>query len=420
MFDKSQNIKPVVKFINVEKKYFLTAAILVLVGVLGIIYGIITGEIIRIWQVYLVNFLFFSGISMAGIVFAAILNLTNAKWGRPIKRIAEGLAVFLPVSFILFLIIYFGRETIFSWITEPVHEKEAWLNFPFMFSRNIICLSGLYFVSIWFLYNSVRPDIGFLSENNIPLLNDRSSLLIKNWKGIETEVNKSENNKTVLSTVVLLAYCLVFTLLAFDLVMSLDPHWYSTLFGVYFFIGNLYLGLAVIAVLSIIISTKLKLTECITTKIFHDLGKLLFAFCILTADFFYSQFLVIWYGNMPEETEYIILRIKQAPWENLSWIVLIVCFVLPFLILIFRKVKVKPVPFFIISCIVIIGMWFERFLLVAPALWHEEIFPFGIIEISITLGFFGLFFIVTGYGFSLFPVIPITDPLLKVRNFTNN
>ena len=365
------------------------------------------------WQVYLVNFLVWTGISASGIVFAAILNVTNAKWARPIKRISEGLGFFLPVSFVLFLVLYFGRNVLFPWIEHPVHGKEAWLNFPFMFMRNGIGLLIFCGLSFLFLYRSIRPDIGSLVEKKAIEIKSRLNFIIEKWEDTENEVKKSEDNKGALSAVLLILYCLIFSLVGMDLVMSLDPHWYSTLFGAYFFIGNLYAGFAFIALVSIVIRKYYKLSDIVTPKIFHDLGKLIFAFCILTADFFYSQFLVIWYGNLPEETRYIIQRAHESPWQNLSWAVLILCFVIPFFVLLFRKAKLNPKMFFIISIIIIAGIWLERFMLIVPSVWNQGGFPFGIIEIAMTAGFAGLFLAVIAYGYSLFPIVPVTDPLLE-------
>jgi len=402
-------------FVTLGKKYFYTGLVLVILGLVSIIYGLTKGDSLRTWQAYLVNFLFWSGIGISGVVFAAVLDITNARWGRPLKRIAEIFGTFLPISFILFLILYFGRIHLFSWIENPVHGKESWLNFPFMFLRNGAGLLLLYGFGLIYLYNSVRPDTGFVKERSGSLSNKYSGLFIRKWKGTEKEIEKREKRKMVLSTLLILAYCIVFTLLAFDLVMSLDPHWYSTLFGLYYFTGNLYLGFAVIAVVSIIIRRVYKLSGIIVPKVFHDLGKLVFAFCILTADFFYTQFLVIWYGNLPEETRYIIERSQVYPWKYLSWAVLVFCFVIPFFILLFRKLKTTPFTFFIASCIIIAGMWLERFLLVVPTLWKGEGFPFGILEVCMTAGFAGLFLVVTGYGYSLFPVVPVPDPLIAEK-----
>ena len=108
------------------------------------------------------------------------------------------------------------------------------------------------------------------------------------------------------------------------------------------------------------------LEHFIQAKHFHDLGNLLLAFCLVTGDFFYSQFLVIWYGNLPNETRYVLLRVRESPWDLLAWTVLFVCFAIPFVVLLSRKVKRKPASMMTLGIIILIGMWLERFLLLSP------------------------------------------------------
>ena len=146
-------------------------------------------------------------------------------------------------------------------------------------------------------------------------------------------------------------------------------------------------------------------------KQFHDLGKLLLGFCVVTGDFFYSQFLVIWYGNLPEEAQYVILRVRNTPWQVLAWTVLIVCFALPFFILLNRKIKMKPRAMVILGVIILIGMWLERLLLIAPSLWKGEQLPLGMIELLISAGFFGAMALCVLLFLRQFPILPLSDPL---------
>lgn len=195
--------------------------------------------------------------------------------------------------------------------------------------------------------------------------------------------------------------------------MSLDPHWYSTLFGAYYFMGSFYLALAALYFLSFLGRNAFRLKEIIHPHHLHDLGKLVFAFCIFTGYLFYVQFLVIWYGNLPEETRYVILRVKLTPWEPIAWIVLATTFLIPFLLLLRRKIKMAPLPMMILSGIILAGMWVERFLLIAPSIWEGEGIPLGFLEILITGGFVGIM----GLGMILFlervPLLPISDPLFR-------
>ncbi|MBI4596230.1 MAG: hypothetical protein HY730_07645 [Candidatus Tectomicrobia bacterium] len=389
--------------------------VLVIVGLATFLVSLATKSSDRAWQSFLVNFLFWSGLGQSGIIFSATLQITNAKWGRSLKRIAEATAVFLPFSFLLFIVIFWGRQTIFPWISQPIPAKQVWLNVPFLFTRNLVGLLFLYGLSLLFVYYSLRPDLGMITEKTGRGATGLIKVLIRHWRGLAIEQNRCQRVLSILSPIILILYSFVFTLLSFDLVMSLDPQWFSTLFGAYFFVGNFYLGLAVLAVLTVVMRWQFKLEAFIDSSHFHDLGKLMFAFCMLTGDFFWSQYLTIWYGDLPHEIDYVILRVFHLPWAHLSWSVLLAAYIIPFIILLSRGIKKNPITLVIISLVIVIGMWFERYLLIVPSIWHESYIPFGIMEIMVTLGY-GAGFILAFLAFiKVFPVLPISDPLFREK-----
>ena len=196
---------------------------------------------------------------------------------------------------------------------------------------------------------------------------------------------------TVLSVLYILAYALVLTLLAFDLVMSMEPPWFSTLFGAYAFAKAFYLGLTALMVLSAVSYLSRGGESGLTSSHFHDLGKLLLAFCLVWADFFYVQLLVIWYGNISEEAIYVIQRTMLSPWKFLAWSIFVISFIIPFFVLLSRKVKEKPVIMLFLCFFIFVGLWLEHLLLVGPALNHQaQSLPVGLADGLITLGFLGL------------------------------
>ena len=217
----------------------------------------------------------------------------------------------------------------------------------------------------------------------------------------------------ILAPVYGICYAFLLTLLAFDLIMSLSPHWFSALFGAYYFMGSFYTGLAAVMLLGVIASRRMGLGSVIGRPQFHDLGKLIFAFCVVTADFFFTQFLVQWYGNLPEETEFIIHRIYYAPWETVAWTVLIVCFAVPFVLLLSRKLKMMPTFMFALCTVILAGMWLERFFLVSPSIWKEHELPLGVSEVLITAGFFGAAALCTLLFLRRFPALPLADPFFR-------
>jgi hypothetical protein len=373
-------------------------AALALSGAAAFLLGIGGPHTLRAWQAYLVNYVFWTGLSFGAVLFVAVLNMTDARWGRSLKRLAEALGAFLPASFLLFWVLYFGREEIFPWVSEPVPEKARWLNVGFLFARNGAGLLLLTLLSMALISYSVRADREFITRPDGSAAPEGGKL----WRA-----------QRVLSPIIGILYAFILSLLAFDLIMSLDPHWYSTLFGAYYFMSSFFAALAALVFVSHLLRRARGLQDYIHPHHLHDLGKLLFAFCLFTGYLFYVQFLVIWYGNLPEETKYIILRVRFTPWEPVAWTVLAMIFILPFLVLLRRKWKMNPAVMIPVSLIVLAGMWLERFILVAPSLWKEKTLPLGLVEIMITAGFFGIMALSLGAFLRRVPLWPVSDPLFR-------
>lgn len=367
----------------------------------GAAFGIGLGgeQPIRTWQIFLVNYLFWSGLALGSVVFSAALTITKARWGRPVKRLAEAPAAFLPFSFLLFWVLFAGRERIFPWIDHPIPQKAVWLNAGFLFARDGLSLLILISVALALVYFSVRGERSLQFQSQ------------EDWERCRAQGEENQEKQAILAPITAILYALVFSLLGFDLVMSLSPHWYSTLFGMYFFTGSFYSGLAVVIFLSLLAVKRFDLEAFIRKNQFHDLGKLFLAFCLVNGDFFFSQFLVIWYGNLPEETRYVILRVSLPPWNALAWTVLFLFFIIPFATLLSKKAKTHTGIMFFLTGLVLTGMWLERFLLVAPSLWKGAGLPLGISEVMITLGFFGLLALCIRWFFRRFPLLPLSDPL---------
>ena len=211
---------------------------------------------------------------------------------------------------------------------------------------------------------------------------------------------------TVFGMLYMLAFAIVLSLLGYDLVMSADPHWYSTLFGAYSFVKAVYVGFGALIILAAVLHLSPRNAYRLKSSQFHDIGKLFFAFCLVWADFFYAQFVVIWYGNIPEETAYIIERTMTAPWRGLAWTVFGVCFIGPFLILLNKKIKTVPAAMIVICSLVITGMWLEHFLLIAPAFYpYSESLPLSWIDAAVGLGFLGLLASALIYYLKQFPEV---------------
>ena len=269
----------------------------------------------------------------------------------------------------------------------------------FYFFRNFIGLLILYGLGMAYLYHA----LWFKLDSKGPA-GRIHSMLRRRWEQNMPDADRYRNRMTVLGILYMLAFALILSLIGYDLVMAADPHWYSTLFGAYTFVKAFYVGLGGVIILAAILHLNPNLTFGLQASQFHDIGKLFFAFCLVWADFFYCQFVVIWYGNISEETAYIIERTMRAPWNVLAWFVFIVCFIIPFIILLNRKIKTKPMAMTIICSVVIIGIWLEHFLLLGPAFSHNvSSLPLSVTDFLISLGFLGLMVLAVTSFLNQFP-----------------
>jgi hypothetical protein len=165
-----------------------------------------------------------------------------------------------------------------------------------------------------------------------------------------------------------------------------------------------YVGLSALIILAALLHLRPDARFRLADSQFHDLGKLFLAFCLVWADFFYVQLVVIWYGNIPEETAYVIERTMAAPWKSVAWTVLIVSFLIPFCVLLNRKVKALPRPMIVLCSLVIAGIWLEHLLLLGSSLRHSDrALPLGMSDVMISLGFFGLMLAALAFFFREFP-----------------
>ncbi len=320
------------------------------------------------WKVFLVNFLLWTGISIAGPVFSAIFELTNARWASPrVRDVAESLAGFFPLALFFYLALALGGATsLYPWIDAPPEGRAGWFSFIFFLFRDGIALILLAAVAGKFLLASRRS-----REPDSP----------------------RPRHLTALAVSTVLVYVAVFSLVAIDLIMSMDPGWVSTLFPAYFFMGNLYAGVAMIVLMSSLWCRWTGEEEWFTQAIGHDLGKIILGFCLLWTYLMWSQFLIIWYGNLPEDLGFVVVR-TTGSWATLAWIVLGLCFVVPFTSLLTRRMK-QPHLLPVVAIVVLVGMWLERFLLVVPS--EVSGLSFLWVDLFVSVGFLALFLLSQAY-----------------------
>ena len=369
------------------------------IGLISFLLGVFGAHPQRAWQAYLINFLLWSAIAQGGLLFSAVMHVTKARWGHPLTVLSESFAAFFPVSFVLFLLLFLGSGHIFPWLHHDLHGRQGWLNLPLLFSRDFVALCVLYGLGFAYLYYAM-----WLRKDDAPPKGRLGSLLLERWARRQKDAQWCRDRMSLFAVLYIVAYALVLTLLALDLVMSMEPYWVSTLFGAYYFIKAFYIGLGALIILASIQSIRLGDRSGLSSTQFHDLGKLFFAFCLLWGDFFYCQLIVIWYGNISEETGFIIQRVMVLPWRDLAWTVFALGFLIPFLILLNRGIKTRPVPMIILCSMVLIGIWLENLLLLGPALNRGlTSLPIGFRDGLISLGFLGLMAAALTCFFTIFP-----------------
>jgi Ni/Fe-hydrogenase subunit HybB-like protein len=350
-----------------RESQMILAAVAVL-GAIAFLVGIMQPEPTRAWGMYLVNLLFWSSLAITGPALAGIMQLTEARWSPSVKRIALTTAGFLPASFVLFIVLFGGRAVLYPWVTHPVPVKAAWLNVPFM---------------------SLRIGLGVLLLYLVAMTLARA-VFAEDQAGGDTGVARARRNR--LSTILLILYVVVLSLWGFDHIMSLDPIWYSGLLGGYYVVTSLYTGFGLVCFLTIRANARGIIN--VSPAAIQDVAKLVFAMSVMWMYFFFSQYLVIWYGNIPVETRFFLRRFFQDPWRTLAFVIFIVGWLIPFSYLLKRLTGRPPSAHRPLVVILFMGwtaIFLERILLVFPSISKANVFPLGLTEVLITAGFFALF-----------------------------
>ncbi|MEX2527000.1 MAG: hypothetical protein WEA09_05120 [Gemmatimonadota bacterium] len=387
---------------------------MILVGLLALVVTFLSDPD-RARQAYVSNWLFFYSIAQGAVIFAAITTIVKARWNWSVRRVSLGFAAFLPIAFVLFLPMLTLGESYFPWIEQMaydpiVQKKAAYLNLPFLMTRSVVGLLALIGLSLYFTRLMVRPDVGLVGDDGDPRLKGWKDRLTQNWLGQEAEEVRSWKTIRKLAPALILVYAAVMSFLIFDYAMSLEPHWFSTLFGAWFFMGALWGGIAATALATVWLKGQhADFDRFMGLQQLHDLGKLTFAFSIFWTYLFFSQYIVIWYGKLPWEQAWVIHR-SVEPWSTLSLLVLFLCFIVPFAALLGKTPKTTPAILGVVTAIIMVGLWLERYLLVVPSLRPEG--PvMGLAEPLIALFFLGLFLGSLRWFFTTFPVIQVWQPM---------
>lgn len=330
-----------------------------------------------------------------------ITRAVQAGWSTTIRRPAENVAVLLPITALFFLPYAFFPQKVWKWMSPEaagdylLQAKRWWLSEPFFAARIVVYVLVFSFIA-WKMYSLSRKQ----DEN-----------------GDKTLTNKAQ----FWSMPGLLAFALGSAFMAFDMIMSMDFHWFSTMFGVYFFAGSILSGVALVILITAILKGAGKLQGLVTSEHYHDMGKLLIAFTIFWAYIGFSQYFLIWYANIPEETAWVLAR-SQNGWEYVGKIMMVGHFVLPFLILLFRGVKKRVQLLVLLACWQLVMHVIDLFWLIRPMAYatYDSGNPvvagkvgFAWVDITGVLGPVCIFAALVIFVLRRSPLIPMKDPRLS-------
>jgi hypothetical protein len=419
----------------VSKAAKIAFVIAIALGVLAFIIGALGDQPHVAWVALLVNYLVFTQFGIIGIVLGAIANITNSTWVRPLKRIAEAFSAFLPVSFVILIVLFIGRDNIWHWAeylqfweagglesatavrpdfilahdpeqihgTHLAHAKAWWLNPTFFWARSFAIIIIFNLIALLYRRTSLRPDLGAIAELN--------GTKIAGWQGVEAEVNASQRRQLILAPIVGLLYAFLWSIHAFDFILSVDWTFPDAMMGAWQFASGILMIWCLLNLFGTYYRKNAYLDDLITKQQYHDLGKLMFGFSIFWAYLMWSQMLPIWYGNLPEETPFVVLRIYTEPWRSMSLVIPFLVWLIPFVVLMPASNKKKPMLSGAIALLILVGLWLERYTLIMPTL-SPGVIPLGVVDLFVTLGFVGAFLFLTTNYLSKNPVLTITDPYL--------
>lgn len=346
---------------------------------------------------WLVAFLYFMSLGLGALFFVLLQFATKTGWGVVVRRLAENTAASLIVMVLAFVPVYLGLTRLYHWSdtehADAILQGKAWYLNPTRF-----LVFGLVYFAIWsalaywFRSGSVRQDTS--GDHDLTRRRIR-------WAGPG-----------------IVLFALTSTFASFDWAMSLDPHWYSTIFGVYYFAGSLVCVFAFLSLLVIGLRRAGCLAGFVTVEHMHDLGKLLFAFVVFWAYIGFSQFFLIWYANIPEETGWYLARMKGS-WQSLTLFLAVGHFIVPFFFLMSRHIKRQALTLGL-GATWMLGMHLiDMYWLVMPTL-HPDGYRITILDVTTWVGIGGLFMTAFGFFLTRAKLVPAKDPrLVESISFEN-
>jgi molybdopterin-containing oxidoreductase family membrane subunit len=340
-----------------------------LVGVASLIYGLSAADARPDFALLTVSYLFLLGISQVGVVFTAVLRLVRSDWGKPWYRLAElSTLAYFPFAILGFvLIIVYARDDLFYWLNaSPEDHLSPWLNIKWLVIRDMGGLLLFYGIAAAYAWKGLRPD------------------LARGDAAATVDHDATEKQLYLFSPIVLIGFILCNTLIAWDFAMMLIPHWHSTVFPIHFWFGNVFAGTAAMIAI-VLVMRRVDGGQHFGPYQIKSLGMLVTGFTLLWLYFFWAQFFVIWFGNLPQEGE-PIWRQMYGHYSPYFWTMMAGCFFVPFVALLFAIVKRSVFAMSIVALGINLGIWINKYLMIVPVFSLDDR-PFDHwIDITVALG----------------------------------
>lgn len=404
----------------------------VVVGLLAFVYGMVVDPVWA-WGAVIVGIVYTLGLCQGSIMFSVISTLTWARWSRPMKRVAETFGLFVPVLYLALIAFLVLGLKVYPWHPHTIvdggpvnlhahstavlfHAKPMWLSPGSFILRQVLAVGFLVVLDLLYIRTSMRPDLLLAKQR----LGGKAPAWWNMIIGSATDVQKareaSDTQQATYGVLLGITYAFVMSLVAFDLIMSLSPWWYSNMFGGWIFASSFWLAMQAIGVFTLVGLDWLGLRGWIKPKYTHDLGKLLLAYTMAWAYMCFAQILPIYYANMPEETDFLLIRLVLPQWGPMARVVGVMCFIMPFTVLLSRGIKKMRGPFVALLLCMMVGVFLERTLLVMPSIYKGDHFPwanFLIISIGVWVGFLGALVTFATQVLARIPTLPVSDPKLE-------
>ncbi|MFQ5889470.1 MAG: NrfD/PsrC family molybdoenzyme membrane anchor subunit [Gemmatimonadota bacterium] len=365
------------------------------------------------WGVYIVTFVFWVGIAHSGTLISAILYLVRSGWRTTINRAAEAMTIFAVMTAGLFPLIHLGRVWYFYYLVPYPSQRLIWPNFRSPLVWDLFAIGTYFTISLIFWYVGLIPDLAAIRDRLSGWKRWIYGLFSVGWQGSVRDWAHYRRLYLYLAGIATPLVLSVHSVVSWDFAMGIVPGWHSTIFAPYFVAGAIFSGIAMVMTLLIPTRWAFGLEDYITEYHFDNMAKLLLLTSLIVGYAYFAEYFLAWYSADPIEQESFLWRAAGA-YQGPFWIMVFCNVVVP-MSLWFRRVRRSLAALFVVSVLVNIGMWYERFVIIVTSLAHEfvpgawGIYTPSWVELSILVGSFAWFF----FWYLLFaktlPVISIAE-----------